>query len=46
MGGIDRLIEKYMKLLKHHDSITIIQVIEDLRNLQRGKIRIIKHKEK
>ena len=46
MGGLDRLIEKYMKLLKHYDSITITQVVKDLRNLQRGKIRIIKHKGK
>ncbi len=32
---LNKLIEKYMKLLKQYETITLAEVIKDLRNLRK-----------
>jgi len=43
MNKLNKLIEKYMKLSKQYETITLAEVIKDLRNLRKTNHGIILH---
>jgi len=45
MNKLNKLIEKYMKLSKQYETITLAEVIKDLCNLRRIKINKEKQNE-